>query len=113
MTATWQIRNGDGYNSCIATLRAGIDADTEILLLTPTSRDLSVFINNPGKETIEFRATNIIKDEIVGTDLIKVVPDIKSIEYGNGFTTSVTAIVFIAGAIVAQDTKISILERMR
>jgi hypothetical protein len=113
LTAQWEIDQGDGFNVYTAVLQAGVDDDTDILFINPTFRDLSIFIINPAKEALEVLGSNIIKEKLVAADLVPLVPTVRSLSYETGFVTSITAISILSGAIVSQDTKVSILERLR
>lgn len=66
------VTNYQGYNSYVATLSklSNGDTDTEVLFLKPTAKKISVFINNPSKDTIQMLGSNLPQQDITLSDMI-------------------------------------------
>lgn len=113
MTSTWTLNNGDGFNVFTTTLVNGVDADTDVLFINPTFKSMSIFIQNPGRETLALQASNKHKEDQVLADLIKIFPDVKTLTFSDEFNGPITSFNILAGGIVTVDVEAIILEVLR
>jgi len=114
MTSSWDTTNLDGANSYVTTLTLGVDDDTDVLLVKPTAKDISIFIKNPGQDKINILAINKPQAGLTLADLIPIETEIDDAFHNDAILTSITALVFVLDAPPSIGTiEISILERLR